>query len=355
MRSVERVLAAIRHQQPDRVPVSLRFCKEKWAQLKAHLGMGDEACWAHLGQDVVTVRPVYKKPASDIYYADPTARVEGDIHYDIFGVPFRRITALGQTYVEFTGRAPLAGVDDIAGLDAYPWPSADDWDYSTIAGRLEANADKATWARSRGVFQTAQMMRGFDGFLMDLIAEPEYSRALLDHIYAFVREDAVRTLKAGGGRYAFVEYNDDVAMQNGMMMSPALWRGMIKPYLEDFCRMAHAQGVYVRYHSCGSIAPIIGEIIECGVDILDPVQPLAANMNPFELKKKYGDRLCFHGGLDIQELLPHGTPGEVYAHVRRLIREVGRGGGYILAGSHTLQMDAKVENILAAVDAVLDR
>jgi uroporphyrinogen decarboxylase len=317
--------------------------------------MDDAACWSYLGQDVITIRPVYKKPASNIYYADPTARVEGDVYYDIFGVPFRKIVAMGQTYVEFTGQASLAGVEDVEGLNAYAWPTTEDWDYSSIPERLKKNADKATWARSRGVFQTAQMMRGFDGFLMDLIAEPEYSRALLDHIYAFVREDARKTLEAGDGKYTFVEYNDDVAMQTGMMMSPALWRKMLRPYMEDFCQMAHAHSVYVRYHSCGSIAPIIEDIIECGVDILDPVQPLAANMDPFELKKKYGDRLCFHGGLDIQNLLPNGKPAEVRAYVKRLIHEVGREGGYILAGSHTLQMDAKVENIVAAVDTVMGR
>lgn len=218
MKSVERVLCAIRHCQPDRLPVSLRFCQEKWEELKAYLNMDDEACWSYLGQDVVTIRPVYKKPASDIFYADPTARVQGDIYYDIYGVPFQKITAMGQTYIEFTGQAPLADVEDVEGLCDYAWPTADDWDYSTIFERLGKNADKATWARSRGVFQTAQMLRGFDSILMDMILEPEYCSALFDHIYAFVREDARRTLEAGGGKYTFIEYNDDVAMQTGMMM-----------------------------------------------------------------------------------------------------------------------------------------
>jgi uroporphyrinogen decarboxylase len=354
--SKERVLCAINHIQPDRVPIDLRFCAEKWQELKNYLNVSEPEIWRYIGQDVVTIRPKYKYAVTDIKYADPTIRIdERGYYYDIYGVPFRKITVSGQSYLEYAGEAVLAKIDNIDALNAYNWPTTESWDYSSIHENIVENGDKATWARSRGCFQISQLMRGFDNFLVDMIENEEYAKSLMDHIYAFVREDVRLTLEAGTREYTFIEYNDDIATQRGMMISPKLWRKLLRPYMEDFCSLVHSYHAYVRYHSCGSITDIIDDLIEIGVDILNPVQPLAAGMDPLLLKERYGNRICFHGGLDIQELLPNGTPAETRGQVRKLIDIVGKEGGYILAGSHTLQIDVKVENILAAVDEVLGR
>ncbi len=356
MTSKERVLCAIHHQQPDRVPVDFRFCKEKLEELKSHLQMTEAEVFEYIGQDVVTIRPAFRKAVTDIKYADPTIRIDDrGYYYDIYGVPFREITAMGQTYLELANEYVLGDAADIEALDAHHWPSPNDWDYSGIHGQILRHATEAVWARSRGVFQTAQFMRGFDNFLIDLMADEDFAKALMDRIYAFVREDAKRTLEAGQRQYTFIEYNDDVATQRGMMISPELWRKMLRPYMEDFCSLAHSHGAFVRYHSCGSIVEIIEDLIDIGVDILNPVQPLAEGMDPLLLKDRFGDRICFHGGLDTQRLLPEGSPEETRQQVRRLIDIAGKGGGYILAGSHTLQIDARTENILAAADEALGR
>jgi uroporphyrinogen decarboxylase len=356
MTSKERVLCAINHYQPDRVPIDFRFCKEKIQELKSHLQMSEAEVFEYIGQDVITIRPSFHKVATDIKYADPTVRIDDrGYYYDIYGVPFREINAMGQTYLELANEYVLGDANDIEALEAHAWPSADDWDYSDIHERILQHQTKAVWARSRGCFQTAQFLRGFDNFLMDMMTDEGYAKALMDHIYAFVREDARRTLEAGQGEYTFIEYNDDVATQRGMMISPELWRKMLRPYMEDFCSLVHSYGAYVRYHSCGSIVEIIEDLINIGVDILNPMQPLAEGMDPLLLKGRFGSRICFHGGLDTQRLLPEGTPDETRQQVRQLIDVAGKAGGYILAGSHTLQIDVRVENILAAADEALSR
>ncbi len=351
MTSKERVLAAINHIQPDRVPIDLRFVPEAMQKLKDNLGFSEKDVWDWIKQDVVTVRPTFPNPASENRYADPTIEISEEGYYlDIYRVPFKEVKTGFQTYLEVAGEPPLQNYQTLDELKSFPWPTTAPWDYSTIPSALEANKDKATWARSRGCFTTAQMMRGMDTFLTDLALNPDFACCILDHIMAFVMDDARRTLEAGEGKYTFCEYNDDVASQRSMMMSPDMWREFIKPRTASFCDLVHSYGVKVKYHSCGSIYAVIPDLIEIGVDILNPIQPLATDMDPFRLKSEFGDRLCFHGGIDIQELLPNASEQEVHRQVRKMIDIVGKEGGYIMAGSHTIQADADVDNLIAMVE-----
>ena len=351
MTSRERVAAALRHTQPDRVPIDLRFAPEAMQKLSQFLACTETEVWEWIGQDVVTVRPVFHNPASEKHYADPTVEISEEGYYlDIYRVPFREISVGNQTYLEPAGEPPLKDYETARQLEAFPWPSAEDWDYSGIAYALESNRDKATWCRSRGCFQTAQLMRGTDTFLIDMALNPEFASCLLDHVMEFVMDDARRTLAAGAGEYTFCEYNDDVASQRSMLVSPDMWREYIKPRMADFCDLVHRYGAKVKYHSCGSVYAIIPDLIEIGVDILNPVQPLAANMDPFRLKDEFGNSLLFHGAIDIQHLLPRGSVWDVRRQVRKIVDYVGKDGGYILAGSHTIQADAKAENLVAMIE-----
>ena len=353
MNSKERILAAINHHQPDRIPVDLRFVPALQKRLLEQLGMSQEDLWEWIGQDVFPVRPSYKKPASDVFYADPTMEInEKGYLLDIYRVPFRKNDVGDAVYVEMVNEPPLAAVDTAEELERFPWPTTADWDYTRIPAKIDSRSDKAVWPRSRGSFVTAQMMRGVDRFLMDLAAEPEYADCLLNKISAFVMDDAEKTLLAGGGRYTFIEYNDDFATQRGLLISPGMWRKYCKPRIRAFVEMAHRHGAKVKCHSCGSVYDIIPDLIEIGVDILNPIQPLAKNMDPFKIKKEFGTDICLHGAIDIQELLPKASPEEVYGHVSRLIEALGRGGGYILSGSHVLQMDSRIDNIVAVVKAI---
>lgn len=357
MQSIERVLLAISHQQPDRVPIDLRFSPELQKNLQNELDMEDKEFWEWIGQDVITIRPKFKHPISPIKYADPTIEIDSQGSYlDIYRVPFRKISNSFQDYLEpEIVRAPLSELNSIQDLEKFPWPVASDWDYSNILPDITSKKHMATWCRSRGCFQTAQLMRGTERFLIDLSLNPDYACLLMDKIMDFVVEDARQSILASDGKYTFVEYNDDIATQRGLLISPGMWRKLVKPRMKAFCDMVHSFGIKVKYHSCGSIYSVIPDLIEIGVDILNPIQILAANMDPFRLKAEFGKDLCLHGGVDIQHLLPNGSKSEVRDYVQRLIEILGKDGGYILSGTHTIQNDAKIENIITVVDLANNR
>jgi len=348
------VLAAAEHRQPDRVPVDLSFAPELWASLREHLGLSDAQLWEWTGQDVAGVAPRFRNAASPKRYADPTIEVTPEGYcLDIFRVPFREVRTQFQTYMELAGRPPLAACESAAELDRFPWPTTGLWDFSHIAEDLRRQPEKATAEHSRGFFEISHFMRGMDNFMADLAADPDFASALMDRIAEYLLEKTRRMLEAGGGRYTLFEYNDDVASQQGLFISPAMWRKYNRPRMARFCELIHRHGAKVRYHSCGSVRAILPDLIEIGVDILNPVQARAAGMDPFELKREFGKDLAFHGGIDIQELLPRATPAEVRAHVRRVIEEVGRDGGYILGGTHTLQADIPVANVVALIETAV--
>jgi uroporphyrinogen decarboxylase len=352
MNSRERVLAAVSHVRPDRVPIGLRFSPELTKGLKDRMGLkSDPELWNWVGQDLITVRPKFRSPAADKYYADPTIEITPEGHYlDIYRVPFRWVQTEYQAYMELVGRPPLAHIQTLAELENFPWPGLDLWDFSTIPGELELHREKATWARSRGLFEIACFMRGMEQLMTDFILDPDFAAGLMDRITEGLLAMVKKTLAAGRGGYVFYEYNDDIASQRAMLISPKLWREFIKPRMAKICDMIHSFNTRVRYHSCGSVYPIIPDLIEMGVDILNPIQPLAQDMDPFRLKKEFGDRLTLDGGIDIQFLLPKGSVGDVRREVRKMIDITGANGGYICAGSHTLQGDIPLENIIALVE-----
>jgi uroporphyrinogen decarboxylase len=353
MTSRERVLAAVDHVQPDRVPIAIRFAPELQQRLCEELGFaGERELTAWSGHDMAPVSPRFPNAASQLCYADPTIEVTPEGHYlDIFRVPFRPVGAgYGQTYMELVGRPPLASSQTLEELESFPWPRPEMWDYSNIPADLAANADKATRGHSRGFFEISHFLRGMDNFLTDLALNPQFACALMDHVVEYLFERSRRILQAGAGGFAIFEYNDDVACQRGLMISPQMWRAYVKPRVARFCDLAHAHGAKLRYHCCGSVRAILPELIEIGVDILNPVQPLAAGMDPFELKRAFGERLTFDGGIDIQQLLPQASRQQVREHARRMIDVVGRSGGYILGGSHNLQADAPLANVIALIE-----
>ena len=320
-------------------------------RLGAHLGLDAAGLDDWLGEDVALVQPAFRGAVSEHAYADPTIEVTADgLYLDIYRVPFRPVAAGGQVYMELAGRPPLAGRRSAADLGRHPWPTAAMWDYSTIPADLAVAGEKAIRAHSRGFFEIAHFVRGMDAFLMDLASDPLLACALMDDLIAYLLDRSRRVLEAGRGRYDLFEYNDDVASQRSLFISPAMWREHVRPRMALFCDLAHEFGARLRYHCCGSVRAIVPDLIEIGVDILNPVQPLAADMDPFELKREFGRDLTFDGGIDIQDLLPHASPREVGHHVRRMIDVVGRDGGYILGPSHSIQSDVPLDNIVAMIE-----
>jgi len=199
-----------------------------------------------------------------------------------------------------------------------------------------------------GLFERSWNLRGFENALMDAVAEPDFYAEMLDRLadlyLAFVAYTADLPVDA-------IMFGDDWGDQRGVILGPERWRRFIKPRWARVYEAVHAAGKRVITHCCGSIADIIPDAIEIGLDVLESVQPEAAGMNPYELKQRWGDKLTFWGGLGSQSTIPFGTPAEIKAEVARLCREMGRGGGYILAPAKGLQPETPTENAVAVIEA----
>ncbi|MDR0600968.1 MAG: uroporphyrinogen decarboxylase family protein [Treponema sp.] len=192
------------------------------------------------------------------------------------------------------------------------------------------------------LFERAYILRGMQNFLVDMLEEEELTCALLDKITAFHVELAKRYVKLGVNCGRTV---DDYGSQTGMMMSPSTWRKLIKPKLARIHAVYRDAGIPVIHHSCGSIMPIIGDLIEIGVNVLNPVQPKALDVE--KLSGEYGDKLAFFGGICNQEVLPFKGPEEIDAHVKYMVETLGRNGRYIIAPSNGVGKDVPLENVAA--------
>jgi uroporphyrinogen decarboxylase len=185
-----------------------------------------------------------------------------------------------------------------------------------------------------------------DTFMMDLAADPEISLYILDRLTEVVVENLRRALQVAGDRIDMVYFYDDIGAQENLLISKNMWRRYIRPRHQQIIEVARSFGKPVMYHTDGAIFGLIPELIDMGVDVLDPIQPGAKDMAPSRLKAEFGDRLSFHGGVDIVNTLPKGTPAMVMGEVRERVEVMGQGGGYILSSSHHIQSDTPLENVL---------
>jgi uroporphyrinogen decarboxylase len=319
--------------------------------LRQHFGVTtDDEVLERLGIDLRRVMPAYIGPDDKTGYT--TVYAPGQ---DIFGVRRKAVShAYGEYYeMEYS---PLAAAVGLADVDAYPWPRAQWFDWKGLLSQVEqANRKEEYYVSVFGgsVFENSFPMRGFEQFLLDLGEWPELADRIMHKVADFDCEFIERALEAGQGRIDMVRLSDDVGHQSGMLVSPKMWREMFRPHLERLIKTAKRFGVKVFYHSDGFIDPIIPDLVALGVDLLNPLQFSAMRITPAELKARYGDRLCFDGGLDAQHTLPYGTPAQVRAETRMLIDTLGAGGGYILGSCHNMQPDVPLGNILALYETGL--
>jgi uroporphyrinogen decarboxylase len=257
-------------------------------------------------------------------------------------------------HYEMVGR-PLAGatLDD---LEKYPWPDPEKIDPAPIA-RL---AERALHLHEQtpyvvcgrhpyyGVLELGCWMCGFDDFLYRLAGEPEFARRFFEIILAYQKRVDEIYYGAVGRWLHFTTSGDDFGTQNAPFTSPEMFRETVLPFFAERIRhIAEFTDAAFFHHTCGAIRPLIPDLIGAGVRILNPIQPRAAGMEPAALKRDFGDQLTFYGGVDTQELLPRGTPEEVFAATREIIGVLGAGGGYVLSAAHTIQPDVPPENVLA--------
>ena len=347
--SKERVLTAVHLAQPDRVPMD--FHANPWVLERLHRDLGTRThreLLTRLRSDIVDLRgvvdPRYCGPV-------PASRPLGDgVRENFWGwrqKVMQSATGPEDCFVEFV-LARAASIDD---YQQHRWPDPDWFDFSEFAAGLAEWEDFAVMASGASVFQHPTFLRGIDNLLIDMAVQPEMAHWLIDRFTDFYLGFFDRMFTAARGKIDILRAADDLGTQRGLFFSPEMFRTFIKPRLKKLVDMAHSHGVKFLFHSCGAIRPLIEDLIEIGVDILDPLQAAATGMEPQILKDAYGDRLCLHGGICTQYLLPRGTPDEVRDEVRRRLQILGDGGGYILAPCHVLQTDVPTENILAMSDS----
>lgn len=351
MTSRERVLTALNHEEPDRVPIQVDYTPEAAETLSRHLSLGNATAEAYsgktseipllMGHDLL----VAWHGIATSYYRDNDDREDYTCEW---GIRWGWVEYPGGRYTDIVEH-PLA---DDAALSSFSTPDASEsWRYDSVRELIREHG--ATHAIVGGMpctlFEAAWYLRGYDRFLVDLITNRDFADELLDRLYGFQLVTGTRLAENG---VDIIWIGDDFGTQDSLIMSPELWRTFFKPrYASLIAAFKKVKpDVKIAYHSDGNIEALIPEYIEAGVDILNAVQP--KSMDPARLKRRFGDRLSFWGTLDIQETFPHGTPEDVENEVRHRIETVAPGGGLILGPSHNFQPDVPLENVLAFYRAV---
>lgn len=337
----ERVLAAIAREVPDRVP------RDFWAEtptlnrLFRHVGYADEErLLMELRIDLRHLNAV----------TPPDRDVGSGVYQNFWGERFvYRPTPWGPMREDVKGA--LAGATSLAELEAFPWPTPDGFDYSKIKEQCRRHDRYALLYGFADVWQRPALVRGWEGMFLDMAERPDWVHFLCRKFTDFYLEDYTRAAETSGGRIDLFLLISDLGSQTGPLMSLAMFREFVAPYLREMIERIHQLGARVMYHSCGAVRAFIPDLIELGVDVLDPIQPVGPEMSPERLAAEFGDQVCFHGGIDMQRLLPNGTPQQIKEEARRYCETLGRAGGYILAPAHFFQPDVPPDNIIAMYNA----
>ncbi len=374
----ERVRRALDHEVPDRVPIDLGgnqtgIHKNAYRNLVRHLGLREDLeimdavqqlarpSEAVLERFHVDTRYVAAGPASNWKGGVVTAEREGRAWHDLtdeFGIRWS-MPDDSPLYMDITHH-PLAraSLKDVA---AYPWPKGDD------PGRFAGLRDRALRLRrdtpyagvggiSGVIYEFGWYLRGLEQWFVDTVTQPQFCEALLDRTLRFWTDWFRLYLDEVGDLLDVVMIGDDLAGQDGPLFNPEIYRRLVKPRHKKLVEYIRSRtGAKIWYHTCGSCAPLIPDLIDNGIHVLNPVQTSARNMDPAELKARFGKDLSFWGGgCDAQRVLPLGTPAEVAAEVRRNLAIFKPGGGYVFNGIHNIQGDVPPENVVALFDSAYE-
>lgn len=363
MTSRERVQTALAHSQPDFTPCDYYATPEIHGALLQHFGLtaapgasrlaftplggpGDNLLPERLGTDIRYVAPPYTGP--------PLPAFPDGSKIDLWGVRRRPVPNQFGEYAEAV-ETPFAHWTTAAQAAEHPWPSPDWFDYSALPAICARYPDKAIGAGSFGVqdfINGVAFGRGVEQVLLDIAEENPAYLYIVERRHRFFLEYIERILQAAGGRIDLVLCGDDFGSQRGPLISPATFDRLFAAKKKELFDLVHAYGAKVSHHCCGSSRALIPQFIACGMDALQTIQARAEGMNPYGLKRDFGDQLALHGAVDVQGWLQGATPAEIETEVNRLMDEVGHGGGYILGPSHQLQPDTPIENVLTVYRTV---
>lgn len=348
MNHKERVLSALNHEEPDRVPVFYWAVPEFSKKMMGHLGFSDQdQMLEHLDIDFRWVEPVYTGPRLIDH--------NKNLKKDIWGVEYKMAGHGDLKYWEAT-KFPLQGISDPEFLEDYPWPTTDLFDFTSLDAQCEKYKDYAIMTApgfsSPGLFRIIQRLVGRDEFLEVMMYNPRFFKILVDKVTGFYVDFIEKFFSVTGNRVDFIRIADDLGGESGLIISNDTWNLYCRPSIEKFVELPRKLGVKFYMHSCGGIRKLVPEFISIGVDVLDPIQTRAAGMSPDGLKNDFGQMISFSGGLDEELLLRKGTPQRVKEGVKELLSIMAPGGGFILGPSHKLKVETSVENVIAMYEAI---
>jgi len=378
MTARERVMLALNHKEPDRIPIDLgativsSISNQTYPELERLLGLPVEEIKV---LDYVQQLPYVSEALMQRFGVDfrmvqlPAATTvgvkvfeEGDYYafYDRWGSKLHmpRMGGFYFDWVDFPIKEPT-----MRALDAYQWPQPDSEQVNAELGRLAKQLyEESEYALvgsaviGGGIFEQPARVMGMQNFLMSLISEPAFADRLMETITDIYIESCNRYLEYVGPYIQVFTYWDDVAGQNGWLIRPDLYRKVIKPKQKRLVdAIKKKTNAKLFYHSCGATRDLIPDLIEIGFDILNPVQVSAKGMDTKELKKQFGrDMVFWGGGVDTQHVLPFGSPQDVVDEVKRRIDDLAPGGGFVFAAVHNIQALVPPENIVAAFDTALE-
>ncbi len=339
----ERWLAVLNRDLPDRVPMDYWATPEATARLMAHLECGS---FAQVAERFHIDMPVAVRPS---YVGPPIPKGQ-----DVFGCRFRRVDYGTGAYSECVHH-PLAAYGSVEEIESnYSWPSPDWYDYSGIPAQIEGKEHSPVRGGGSEPFLTYKELRGQEQAFTDLVLQPDMVHYCLDRLFDLCYRSTARIYETIPGKVMITYVAEDLGAQDGLLMSPTHIREFLLPRMKRMMDLVHQAGAYVFHHSDGAIVDILPDVVQAGIDVLNPIQWRCKGMDRRTLKGRFGDAVVFHGAMDNQQTLPFGSVEDVRAEVADNIRILGDGGGYILAPCHNIQAVSPPENVVAMYETAYE-
>jgi uroporphyrinogen decarboxylase len=356
MTSRERALKAINFEEADRVTIDNWMVPEIKKRCMEYWGCeNEEELLSFLGVDV---RDNY----GPSYVGQEFKKFDDGTVADLWGVRRRQVIYGKGTSHEGIFKevawSPLEHMTTVEEIEAYEgWPSPEWWDYSKMKAEcLYWHPQYFVLNKGDRLDRTAQLkpmmyLRGIQQTFVDLAQNPKIVECIRDRVINYFVEYNPKVFEAADGEADMFMMGDDVGGQRGPLLSPDMWRRYFKDGFRTYCDIAHKYGLKVMYHSCGDVYALIPDFIDCGLDMLQSLQPQATNMDIKRLKQEFGKDLSFQGGMDIQQVLPLGTPDDVRQMVKYAADNAKPGGGFFFGTSHNIQADTDMQNVVALFEA----
>jgi len=356
--------AAMNHEQPDRLLLDMgkhigSIHRRAYVKLKEHLGddsmVNENLILDRMAQTVVPDESLLQRFDIDFRWVVPnwvqvTEREDVPGYIDMWGVPYKATEDWDHCVVD---GAPMR-LATIETLGDFQWPDPNDpKQFAGLRERakdLYENTDFVVGADAikAGVLMNSLQMRGYDQFFMDLAIDVPFAEALMDRILHTLKEMWSRYMDAVGEYVQIAYVTDDLGSQSSLLISPRMFRQLLKPRMKELHdHIKSCADVKLMFHTDGAVLPLVDDFLEMNVDILNPVQTSVSGLeDTFALKESFGDRLSFHGAMDVQQMMPNATTEELEDEIARRIYDLGRNGGYILAPCHNIGHDIPPENIV---------